>query len=37
MIISRVLRNLDLAFERAGKTEEQGFVRELLYAMSRQG
>ena len=37
IIISRVLRNLDLAFERAGKTEEQGFVRELLYAMSRRG
>lgn len=35
VIISRVLRNLELAFDRAGKPEEQGFVRELWRLMAR--
>jgi len=34
VIISRVLRNLDHAFERAGQPEEQGFMGELWQSMA---
>jgi regulator of sirC expression with transglutaminase-like and TPR domain len=37
IIISRVLRNLDLSFERAGKPEEQQRVQELWRLMAQHG